>query len=597
MALNLVRNSKVFFTTNVDATTGILPYGGFGVKNTYELQVLDGFSFSQNTNAETVTLNESGSSPVRGQRSFNTSLAPVDFSFSTYIRPKNTGTIIAAEENLLWNALFSSKALINTADVIIGTGGTGSISGVTYTGATGTITISGTSLPTASLLVNDEVIINGLTATAGMVSERVNGYGTVATSSATSITIVLNSFSNTATTITTPTTLTVRRIREFTNATKIGTGGTGTFTSVTYAFSAGVGTLSLVGGASLPTFTVGDVVVVSNITGTITGTVTLAQLNQPAVVKTSSATALTLELSNPPTGTLTSVSPSVTALTITKSAWAENGTAFSLVSTASSDINQLQKFGMLFLVDNIMYGIDNCALNEASIDFSIDGIATIAWTGQGTSLRRMTNSATPNTATATAASGLFGGTMVYGAYDQKDTSANYITNRLSNIVLTSQNIVKDSVGTTVMAKGDDYTLAITGGNISINNNITYLTPELLGTVNIPTTYFQGTRAITGNITAYLKTGGTRDTGELLTDLLSGSATNTEIMMSTLVNIGGTSGPRISLDMPSTVLTIPTVDVQQVVSTSINFTAEGSAPDTVSSFDLTKENDLTIRYYS
>jgi len=41
--------------------------------------------FSQNTSVDTVTLNEAGAAPVRGQRSFNTALEPVDFSFSTYI--------------------------------------------------------------------------------------------------------------------------------------------------------------------------------------------------------------------------------------------------------------------------------------------------------------------------------------------------------------------------------------------------------------------------------------------------------------------------------------------------------------------------------
>jgi hypothetical protein len=70
------------------------------------------------------------------------------------------------------------------------------------------------------------------------------------------------------------------------------------------------------------------------------------------------------------------------------------------------------------------------------------------------------------------------------------------------------------------------------------------------------------------------------------------------MMGMTVNIGGTGALRVVLDMPSTVLTIPTVDVQQVVSTTINFTAEGSVPGSTNSvFDLTEENDLTVRYYS
>ena len=48
MALNLVRNSKVFFTTNVDATTGnILQGSAFTAANTTEIQILDGFTFEK----------------------------------------------------------------------------------------------------------------------------------------------------------------------------------------------------------------------------------------------------------------------------------------------------------------------------------------------------------------------------------------------------------------------------------------------------------------------------------------------------------------------------------------------------------------------
>ena len=110
MAFNLIRNSRVFFTTNVDGL-GVINAAGFTPANTFEIQVQDGFSFSQATQSETITLSEAGPSPVRGQRSFNTSLDPVDFSMSTYIRPNAVGGFIVAEESVLWNALTSSIAI------------------------------------------------------------------------------------------------------------------------------------------------------------------------------------------------------------------------------------------------------------------------------------------------------------------------------------------------------------------------------------------------------------------------------------------------------------------------------------------------------
>ena len=85
MALNLLRNSRVFFTTDLDSSGKVNTGAVMTAATTRELQVLDGFSFSQNTGQETVTTNEAGISPVRGQRSFNTSLEPVDWSFTTYI--------------------------------------------------------------------------------------------------------------------------------------------------------------------------------------------------------------------------------------------------------------------------------------------------------------------------------------------------------------------------------------------------------------------------------------------------------------------------------------------------------------------------------
>ena len=88
----------------------------------WKIPVLEGFSFSQATNTSEITLSEMESTAGtsrRGRRAFNDSLAPVDFSFSTYIRPfksAGTGTGAAdsaakhhAVEEALW-ALFSGPA-------------------------------------------------------------------------------------------------------------------------------------------------------------------------------------------------------------------------------------------------------------------------------------------------------------------------------------------------------------------------------------------------------------------------------------------------------------------------------------------------------
>ncbi len=488
MALNLVRNSKVFFTTNVDATTGVVKPASataYSATNIFEIQVLDGFTFSQNVNSDTVTLAEAGNTPVRGQRSFNTSLAPVDFSFSTYIRPRNqTGpTRITAEESVLWNALLSDTA-VGTPTSITG------VTGVALSTA-GVVTITGSAMATLPT-VGDIITLSGIatTVTASGQDKYINGSGTVVTSTATSITVQLINHAATAA------------------------------TSVTF----------------------------------------------------------------------------VTASTVkyTKAAWAESNTVYSQATSGLSDKNQLQKFGMLFLVDNVLYAIDNCALSQVTVDFGLDAIATAQWTGQATALRQFGTA-------ITATNGTFGGTgastsnVNTGTYFQKDTAAAYITNKLSTISLTA---VKD-IGTSILA-GDSYAIPITGGSFSVNNNITYITPANLGVVNAPVTYFTGTRAISGNITAYLRTGTVKETGELLADLLTEASTTLEPMFAMSVNIGGANTVRVVLDMPAVTVSIPSVDVQQVVSTSINFTAQGYVPSTTPAntvFDLTKASDLAVRYYA
>ena len=390
MALNLVRNSKVFFTTNVDSLGKVLATG-FDATNTHEIQVLDGFTFSQNTNSDTVTISEGGAAPVRGQRSFNTSLAPVDFSFSSYIRPAfdDANSVVVAEEDVLWNAIAGTA--------VIGEANAGWVAGASYSSA---------------------------------------------------------NFSH-------------------------------------------------------------------------------------------------------------------------------------------SNAHQLLKFGMIFIVDQVAYAVDNCSLNQVTIDFGLDAIATGAWTGQGTTLRQLGNG-------ITAVGGNFGGIGISGAYKVKNTTANYITNKLSTVALSLVRDLKDAAGTTVAASGTNYTVAITGGSITINNNINYITPANLGTVNLPVTYYTGQRAITGTVNAYLKTGAAETgTGKLLADMLNAAQVTVEPMFALAISIGGgANAVKVVLDMPSAVLTIPTVDVQQVISTAINFTAQGSTGTGNSAvYDLTQTNDLTVKYYS
>jgi len=392
MALNLIRNSRVLFTTNVD-TAGIVAATGFNDTNTFEIQVQDGFSFSQNTTTDTVTLSEGGIAPIRGQRSFNTSLDPVDWSISTYVRPKlsegatntpgpDADDLIIAEESVLWNALSSSGA--------IGSG------------------------------------------TAGW-----------------------------------------------------------------------------------------------------TETVGVAPVSQ--------------------------------------------------VGFDYSNAHQLQAFGLVIVFDAVVYVIDNCALESATLDFGLDAIASIAWAGKGTVMRQVAfTTLVDNTGagTITMTGGLDGSSKL------RDTTAKYIANKLST--MTFARTIYQGQG------AKSYTIAITGGSISITNNLTYLTPANLGTVNVPVAYFTGTRAITATVNAYLKTG-TNETSTVISDLLADSATNDENQFAVTISLGGSgNATKLVLDMPTSIVSIPTISSEQVISTTINIMPQSG---TTAAYDIEGTNELAISYYA
>ena len=476
MAVNLSRNTKVYFTTNVNAVTGVITdaNSGFTSANTFEIQVLDGYSFSQGTQQQTITLGEAGNTPVRGQRSFNTQLDPVDYSFSTYVRPQLVASVVSPVERVLWNALLGDSP-IDTTGLAVTTG----LTRASTTGAaSSTATVVLTGDVRSSIPVGTVINFNGSTA-----SPQWNQPGVV-------------------------------------------TGSTfATNTTATVVLAKSPGTAA----------------------GTTAGSGTTARLGQ----------------------------------------WSASGTtagSFSYTSSMNSNKNQLQRFGLIFIVDTAIYAVDNCALDSASIDFGLDAIATIAWAGKGTQLKQLNTITAAHLATnSTAAS----------------ATANYITNKLSTMTLQSN--IGGSDNTDAVSK--TYQVAITGGNITISNNISYLTPANLGVVNTAIGYFTGQRSITGNVTAYLRTGETyNSSGTLLADLLAAVAVTSEPRFRTQLELGGIGNAnKVEFEMAGSVLQIPQVNVADVVSTTINFTAQGYAPSVTGAaatqYDVTQANDIQIRYFS
>lgn len=273
------------------------------------------------------------------------------------------------------------------------------------------------------------------------------------------------------------------------------------------------------------------------------------------------------------------------------------------INFSDSNTNELLQLSFIFNLGTsaspVWYHITGVVVDTAEVDFAIDAIASISWSGFGTNVTEVRDSTDLGTlATMQGNAGLLNdsafpaGTAGYLAAPTGVQAC--IRNKLSTVTL---------VGKSGTAYGQSYTLALTGGSLTINNNLTFLTPEALGVVNQPCGHFTGQRVISGNMTAYLKTGGADDTAELLNDLLTysqgtGGADPTDFDLT--INVGGATPaspydtPVVQFTMPGAHLVIPTINIEDVVSVDIPFNA---LPYTAGAPDPAATNELTVAYYA
>ena len=214
-----------------------------------------------------------------------------------------------------------------------------------------------------------------------------------------------------------------------------------------------------------------------------------------------------------------------------------------------------------------VYKLDSSVVNSCSVDFDIDGIATIQWSGFA---KTLTDSGTsvPSDLTGAQAIGI-------------TETTNFIRNRISTVTLSRTDVSPDDV----------YNLVLTGGSFSIENNVSYLTPEELGIVNAPLANITGARAISGSMTCYLDNDQSNSkSGELFADLVSDTSTVRNVFDMS-INIGGETSatPRIAFDLPTAHLEIPTINVEDLLTLEINFHGQ------VASGNVDNTDEATIIY--
>ena len=517
------------------STTAVIKAGA-GI---WEIPVLDGFSVSQGTNTSEITLNEasdtSGNS-LRGRQMFTDSYAPAEWSFSTYARPFiASGTVAAggadnvtrhhAVEEVLWALMAGNAGYIAPVEDSTNTGWSEGLHN------------------TLASPNNDQQFID-------FVDTNKTDLGTcqiyfnLGESSTESKVLALPTHSDTH---------------------KITTGGTLVGGSVVTILSMGTTSLAdlrTLFGDNTGTYVVGQkvtnasgnrVIPAGNTVVALSAGASNARLFLPDVTGIEVGDIITFSHTDFSTRTVLEIDPT------------NDG--------GLSDFQMIQMNAALIVPDEtvvtfsrrITYKVEECCVNEASIDFDIDGIATINWSGLG---KLITEAVTP---TAT-------------VYEGTTSTSNMIRNRLTSMTIQAADFAtfpgdSDADGT--------YNLVLTGGNVTISNNMTYLTPETTGMVNQPLEHVTGTRSVSGSFTTYLdKTvGGSAD---LFEDIIEATTSVTN-SFATIFQIGGDSStaPNLKLTMANCHLEVPTHSLDDVIGLEVNFHA---LPSTVSGTD-----ELTVAY--
>ena len=643
--LHFSRDSRMFIVAGSGADT-----------RAWSCPVLDGFSFSQATNASEITLGEmedSSGRSRRGRKMFTDSLSAAEFSFSTYVRPfasaggrpttystavtgtsditdlekaDNDAGAIHAVEEILWSNMVG-QGLYQP--------GTGEYTNNQTTG--GAITslgaVSGTfsNLPTSGTTVKN-VAADYVNGTAGV---------TVVFEKAT------NTLSNFASGATTFTMAEAEVVRIKAGATITGTGIASGTTVVSVSTSGAQRTVTLSQATNAGRG--GSVYQFSNTTAA----------NGVVKVTATSASALTIEPTERGIGFFDGDKILVNAATIfggsaSGVATVEIVSKSVVVGSTSTDINffdsnrsAIGEFDIYFVLSagetgRLVYRLKNAVINEASVDFDIDGIATINWSGMAGQIEDVSPNASTGAKTATgnvvalpgsnpgattdnpavtaqrSANGATAGDIWLDANDDdrfyvgivngnagstaigvnwipaiaEGTGAadtdNFIRNRLTQITLEVNSEFNTSVGNRYETS---YNIPITSGNITISNNITFLTPEELGKVNQPLRHVTGTRTVTGSATCYLGSSDAADnrSKNLFEDLV-GDINTIVNKFSLTFDVGGKQSgfPRLQFNMPLCHLEIPSHSIDDVISLETNFHGLGST--------IGEADEVNLKYF-
>ena len=261
------------------------------------------------------------------------------------------------------------------------------------------------------------------------------------------------------------------------------------------------------------------------------------------------------------------------------------------ISFAANDGHVLTPLFMFFKIDNTFYKVRGCQVSSAELSVDIEDLAMVTWSGQGIEIETLA-SAPAWTNTPVAQGYEFEGTTA--GFVPIPANKRYILNKLTTMTLVAPDIAPGANGSNTTIS--NYSIPITGASLSINNNITFIGPSTLSEVDKPFGSFTGSFEVTGSIDAYLRNGtgngnvGTPYTSAQLLSHMTSSAGLSKVTNSTnvVITLGGTAPGDASLviTMPTLHLSVPNFNIEDVISTSIEFKAIPNSAALISGSELT-----------
>lgn len=227
-----------------------------------------------------------------------------------------------------------------------------------------------------------------------------------------------------------------------------------------------------------------------------------------------------------------------------------------IVSFKDNAYHELTMLHLFMLVDQVWYKVKNVQVGQAEISCDIADIGKTTWSGNGTDLQPLDAEPT--------------GMLALGVSDAEFIryQPSYIKNKLSIL-----NIKDNKSG------GKTYDVALTAATVTINNNITYLTPNTLNRVDRAIGSFTGSFDVTGNITCYVNTKA-NGSSQLWKDLVNN--TSSVNSFSIAICMGGKYAdkmvPGVVIHMPTAIIQTPSTSSEDIISLSLDIKAQGSDLD-------------------